>query len=157
MADPATILVVAGGLCEATGIGIAFYELALIRSHEFGVALPWARRRLEHRDGHANRAGFGASPAGYSVPAREHVRRRVSIEDEMQWGRDLNTAVDRTMREITEQSQRDDARMKAELQAERAREEMRRKAILRPSLQRQGIGLVLVLIGLVLGTIGGLL
>ena len=39
----AAALTITGAAFEVIGLGLVFVELAVIRSHEFGVATPWAR------------------------------------------------------------------------------------------------------------------
>ena len=52
-----TWLTIAGAFFEAVGLAVVFIELAVIRSHEFGVSTPWARLA-----GHGTR--LSTSPGG---------------------------------------------------------------------------------------------
>lgn len=149
-----------------------FAELAIIRSHEFGVPTPWARlaawiRRMLGRPQHV-RIGWASSfevanslrakqrPADAAPEASESERiarleRYVDCLD-----RDvdqLHEAIDRRAQELTEAVQRRGEALRREVEQ---REEQRRDA-LRPSLYRQATGGACVFVGLVFATLGGVL
>jgi hypothetical protein len=154
---------------EVIGLAFVFYELAVIRSHELGIAPPWAPltarvRRLLKRPQivqldvarETSRAGYVRA---YQRPADapddatdserlERLERYVRVIDA-----DLDNVWD-SIGDQTDDAVREAERRDEELRAEIARREGEQRERLRPSLRRQAIGATCVLVGLVLGTIG---
>jgi hypothetical protein len=163
-------LVIAGAVLEVVGLGLVFAELAVIRSHEFGIPPPWTRlvgvvRRLLKRP-RVIEAQAASMLAGVTMEARATVRPGVLPPDATEQQRierleryvervdeDLDgmwkALRDRADKVIEEAARRDDR-----LRAEFERREAERKAKLRPSLVRQTVGATCVLVGLILGAAG---
>jgi hypothetical protein len=144
----------------------------VIRSHEFGVPTPWTRlkgwvRRLLRRPQVIQLSGVASAEAVGSARAKlrpgpldanatdsDRIARLERYVDHLDEDVDeLHRTIDRKAQEVTKAAEEGDQ----ELRREMDRRDAERRQALRPSLRRQGIGAVCVLVGLGLGTIGNLL
>jgi hypothetical protein len=166
-----TSLTIAGAALEIIGLGFVFAELAVIRSHEFGVPTPWARlrawmRRVLHRprivEVEASMSGsFAMSARGKvrpgDVPAdasdAERIERLERYVEHLDRDVDgLHEAIKRKADEIIAKAKNADDQLREEI----ARRDEERLTALRPSLQRQAFGAACVFGGVVLGVLGTL-
>lgn len=167
-----TALTVIGASFEIVGLGLVFVELAVIRSHEFDIQTPWTRivrriRRLLGRPqlveakasldavgGMEVRAKIRPGDASPDATARERLERLEGYVERLDEDLDdLWQALGRHAENLVAEAARRDQQLRHEFEQ---RESDRRKK-LRPSLMRQTIGALCVLIGLVLGTLGNVL
>ena len=170
-------LIIAGAVFEVIGLSLVFVELMVIRSNEFGVPTPWerlleaVRRLLRGPRDHTVSAKAALAMSG-SLRARAYKRpgstkpgatvtqrlRRLEryvayIDEDIE---ELHGVIDDRVSELETSAKEREDQLREELSGVIARREEQRRKALRPSLMRQGIGAVCVLIGLVLGTIGNL-
>ncbi len=164
----ASTLTIVGGALQIFGLLLVFVELAIIRSHEFGVPTPWTRaaRRFrtqvlgeqprlttvisDHTIGWPVRAKARLEPIAPDASDNDRIARLERYVELL--GRDLDAQddeLDRTGQDLVF------ARQHQEAEIQRRDEE--RRAALRPSLRRQGIGAVCVLLGTIAATVGGVL
>jgi hypothetical protein len=148
-----------------------FIELAVIRSHEFGVPMPWAGlqawlRRLLHRPrvvgtGASMLATAELSARGKARPAdvgphaseAQRIERLERYVEHLDRDVDaLHDRIDRTAEDVIVKAKAADDQLRQEIE----RREEERKTALGPSLRRQGIGATCVFVGLVLGMLGDL-
>jgi hypothetical protein len=164
-----TALTIIGAAFEIVGLGLVFAELAVIRSHEFGIPPPWSPivariRRLLKRPRVVNLQAAASAAGGMEVRAKvrpgdapadateqeriERIERYVELLDEDLDGmwQALGKRADETLQAA--------ARRNEQIREEIERREADRREKLRPSLVRQIVGAVCVAIGLILGTIG---
>ena len=160
---------VIGAVLQGIGLGFVFVELAIIRSHEFGVPTPWARvrRRIHRWRGRTNIASGAARLSavatvtargvarpgrlGQGVPDTERIARLERYVEHLD--RDvegLHRAIDVRAKEISAAAMK----REQELREESAAAEARRREALRRSVIRQAVGGVFVACGLVVGTLG---
>ena len=168
----ATGLTITGAVLEGVGLAMVFVELAVLRSHEFGVPTPWARvvRWMRRLVGRPQVIELGAALSAESaLSARAKVRPGAVDPDATERARiarleryvdhldldvdELHRRIDTTADEIAQAAQH----REQELRREMDRREDERRQALRPSLQRQGVGAGCVFVGLVLGTIGNVM
>ncbi|MDW5593018.1 hypothetical protein VSS74_01625 [Conexibacter stalactiti] len=168
--DWATILTIAGASFELVGLGFVFIELATIRSRELHQPLPWARSLTSGGDPDAadpssKEHGMGRVSGDSALPTVPRVR---SAAEFMAFGADPVTASEMVAEDLrraaaadaTERAREVDVRAAEradQLAAEIARREAEHRAMLRTLLTRQATGAVLVLGGLILGTVGNLM
>jgi hypothetical protein len=165
-----SLLTVTGAVLEAIGLGVVFVELAVIRSHEFGVPTPWARlrswvRRRLLRRSHvvatsassfatltsSARAKVRPADLGPDASEAERIDRLERYVEHLDRDTEaLPQAIDRKADEVTAKAEAADDRLRQEIE----QRDEERKTALRPSLRRQAIGAACVLVGLVVGTIG---
>jgi hypothetical protein len=166
-------MTIAGGTLQIAGITVVFLELAIIRSHAFGVPTPWARfagwiRRVLRRRRVIELSSISLS-AEVSTGAHLTVRPGLVASDATDAERiarleryvacidrdldGLHHTIDRKAAQVFADAQRHDEKLRHEIEV---REKQRRDA-LRPSLMRQAIGGVCVFVGLVLATLGAVL
>lgn len=167
-----TALTIAGAVLEIVGLGFVFAELAVIRSHEFGVPTPWARlkswtRRLLGRPQIIDVSGSMSLGIGMSArgkvrpgdlpPDADHAARIQRLERYVEHlDRDvdgLHQTIDRKADEIIAEAMKADDRLREEMD----RRDAERRTALRPSLQRQVFGALCVFAGVVLGLVGDLI
>jgi hypothetical protein len=167
-----TTLVIAGAVFEIVGLGLVFAELAVIRSHEFGIPPPWARiagriRRLLKRPRVVNLQAAVSVASGFEARAKvrpgdaaSDATEEVRIERLERYVERLDEDLDgmwQALRRREDKIVAEAARRDEQLRQKFERREADRRAKLRPSLIRQATGAAFVLIGLVLGTLANVL
>jgi len=169
----AVILTIVGASLEVVGLSFVFIELAFIRSHEFGTAPPmanFARRvrqlfsRAKHAEGSAVISPLKIEVAAEGVAHHGRPTPDATDRERIEWIENYLTVFDservrirRELREAQEATIAEAGRLDQEMKDTAARVEADRKAKLRPSIQRQTIGAVLVLAGLAIGTVGNVI
>ncbi|MDO8208949.1 hypothetical protein [Conexibacter sp. CPCC 206217] len=170
-----TGLTITGAAFEFVGLALVFYELAMIRSQEFGVLPPWTRAvgrfrrslRWLLRPKAVEHIGRGGATAGGTMtadgiarpglrPSATDKERIALLERYVDYiDRDLSE-LRRYIKERADAAVEEAARLGQELRDYIDTTEAERRETLKPSIRRQLAGAACVTIGLLLGLAGSL-
>jgi hypothetical protein len=165
-------LTITGAVFELFGLMLVFIELAILQGNELGIPPWWTsivgriRRLLGHEVVFSIPAG-GARAGGNAVYGRarpdelsgeasqqnrierlEEYVRRIDADLNSMW-----TSISRAKQDAIIEARRLVGTLRDELRQDKADE----RAKLKPSIRRQQVGALLVVIGLALGTVGNVI